>query len=383
VPEVIGADRNFDYRYAWVRDASLAASIAALLGQPRTMARHVDWLLERCLACEGVPVPVTDVHGEPVPEEREVPHVAGLAGSQPVRVGNAARDQVQIDGAGFVAEAMWTLVATGGGPNQRAYRAVAHLADHVAGLEPAPTAGIWEQRRPSMVTSADVGSWLLFDRALKLRRLHEPWARRRRARWQQCLEEARARVFEQLLPSGALALERGGEDPDGAGLLLVVLGLLGRDDPRSHRLVDGTIEALGIGDPVVALRRYPAWVDAGFEGTEAAFVPVSWWAVSALARLDRGGEAHALADRLCAVTPGLQPEMLDPDGDGALGNAPLVWSHAEAARALYLLRIADLRRRWGAAGTTGWELARRVRLAARALQSRGRTSDDQKLMNPF
>jgi GH15 family glucan-1,4-alpha-glucosidase len=190
-------------------------------------------------------------------------------------------------------------------------------------------------------------------------------------------------VLESLLPSGALALDRGGSDPDAAGLLLVVLGLLGRDDPRSHRLVDATLATLGLGVPVVALRRYPTWVDAGFDGEEAGFVPVSWWAVSALARLDRRDEAHALADRLCAALPELQPEMLDPGGDGGLGNVPLVWSHAEAARALYLLRVADLRARWRPVGAAMWQLARVARQLVRAADSSGRTSSVQKVKNPF
>jgi len=382
VPEVLGADRQFDYRYAWVRDASLAAAISALLGRPGATNHHVDWLLKRCLSCEGVPVPVTDVFGDPVPEERELPDVAGLASSRPVRVGNGAKGQCQLDGAGFVAEAVWVLTATGGGFRRGGYRAVVDLADHAAPLEPEPTGGIWEQRRPGLVTSADVGLWLLFDRALRLRRVYEPWAWRRQRRWAAALTAARRRVEDSLLPSGALPLVHGGTEPDGAALLLVVLGLLGRGDPRADRLVDATIEALGIGDPVVALRRYPSSVDSGFGGEESAFLPVSWLAVSALAQLDRPEEAHAMADRLCAATPGLQPEMLDVDGDVGLGNTPLVWSHAEAARALFLLRVADLRARWGRAAWL-WGAARFTRQAAGALrQRRGRTESAQKRRNP-
>jgi hypothetical protein len=383
VPEVLGADRNFDYRFAWVRDASLAASVAALLGRPEATRGHVGWLLERCLACEGVPVPVTDVHGEPVPAERELPHVAGLAGSRPVRVGNAAVDQVQVDGAGFVAEAVWILAATGGGMPREGYRAVVSLADHVAELPQEPSAGIWEQRRPSLVTNADIGRWLLFDRALRLRLVHEPWAWRRRRRWRWARAAARERVLGSLWADGQLPLDHGGDLADSTGLLLVVFGLLRRRDPLAHRLVDATIGRLGIGEPVVALRRYDADVDAGFDGVESAFVPVSWWAVSSLARLDRRDEAHALADRLCVATPGLQPEMLDPDGDGALGNTPLTWSHAEAARALYLLRVADLRARWTAVGAKAWQLGRFAKQAGRSLrQSRGRTASDQNRMKP-
>jgi GH15 family glucan-1,4-alpha-glucosidase len=233
------------------------------------------------------------------------------------------------------------------------------------------------------VANADVGLWLLFDRALRLQAVYEPWTAGRRRRWRAALEQARGRVFEDLLPDGGLPLVHGGTDPDASGLLLVVLGLLSRRDPKAHRLVDATIDALGVGDPVVALRRYPPTVDVGFEGVEPAFVPASWWAVSALARLDRAEQAHGMADRLCQATPGLQPEMLDPLGAGGLGNTPLVWSHAECARALYLLRVADLRARWGGPAAGLWETARAGRQAARRLRSMsGRTEVAQNSRNP-
>lgn len=359
VPEVPGADRQFDYRYAWVRDASAAASVAALVGRPDVVRRHVDWLLERCFPCEGPLTPVTTTSGEPVPEERAVPGIAGWGCSSPVRVGNAASSQVQLDGAGAVAEAIWTLVSTGSGLAPAASRAVGDLADQVLAREPGPTGGIWELREPADLSSADVGRWLLYDRVLKLSRVHQPWAVRRRRRWARGRDEARDRFLAQLLPSGAAPLVYGGDDADGAGLLPIVFGLLGRHDAAAHSLVDGTLLSLGIGSPVRAVRRYPADVDDGFTGREGAFVPVCWWTVSALAQLGRLPEAHALADRLCEALPGLQPEILDHGR--ALGNFPLVWSHAESARALYLLRAGDVRRRWGAPGVAVWRAAQVVR----------------------
>ncbi len=138
---------------------------------------------------------------------------------------------------------------------------------------------------------------------------------------------ARTRPELGWTPAGcrlARSLVHGGTEPDGAALLLVVLGLLPPSDPRSTALVDATIGELGIGEPVVALRRYPACVDAGFDGVESAFVPVSWWAVSALAQLGRRTEAHTLADRLCAAIPGLQPR------DGRPGRRR--WAGKHAAR---------------------------------------------------
>jgi hypothetical protein len=361
LPEVPGADRQFDYRYAWLRDASLAAGVAAMVGRLDITQRHLDWLVERCLACEGIPAPVTRTDGEPVPDEVEVPDVAGWGGSRPVRVGNAARDQVQVDGPGEIAEALWTLAACGGRRHPGAYRAVAAIADRLADEGPGPSGGIWELRDPADVANADVGRWLLADRCLRLSRLHQPLAWRRRRRWRRVERDARRRVLGGLLPSGAMPLVYGREEADGAGLLLVAVGLL--HGATAHQLVDGTLAELGVGTPVRAVRRYPAGTPDGFRGAEGAFVPVSWWAVSALARLGRVEEAQDLAERLCRALPGLQPEVLD--GEEALGNTPLVWSHAEAMRALFLLRRAEVRARWRTPGMVAWQGARAVRARGR------------------
>ncbi len=371
IPEVPGADRQFDYRYAWIRDASLATGVAADVGRAEVTKRHVRWLTHRCLSCEGIPVPVVRASGGPVPDEVEVEGVAGWGGAQPVRVGNAAKDQVQLDGAGFAAEALWSLVRSGAGFGHAGYRAMAAVADHVAARPVGPSGGIWEFRTPIDGTSADVGRWILFDRVRRLSRLHEPWARARRARWREHEDAARQRVLAARLPSGALPLEYGGLDADAVGLLPVALGLLDHRSSAAASLVEGTLAELGLGTPVRAVARYSSDVDDGFDGKVGAFVPVSWLAVSALAQLDRIEDARALADRLCEALPGLQPEILD--GDEPLGNLPLVWSHTEAARALYLLRVAELRRRYGRHAVVLWEVSRALRASrTRLLRPSGR-----------
>ena len=343
LPEVRGADRQFDYRYAWLRDAALAASIAALVGEVGVASRHVDWLVDRCVACEGIPDPMSAVDGEATPEETALPDLEGWASSRPVRLGNAARDQLQLDGPGHVAEAVWITFTTSGRRHRPAFDVVADLADAVCADGDRPSAGIWELREPADVSSADVGRWLLFDRAVHLSWVHEPWAWRRRREWREAGRAARRRFLDGRLPSGAAPLVYGEPHADGAGLLPVVLGLLPASDPAAAELVDGTFRELGHGDPMDAIRRYPFAVEDGFEGDEGCFVPVSWWGVSALAQLGRIEAAEDLADRLCESLPGLQGEVIAPDGE-VLGNTPLVWSHAEASRALYLLRVAGIRR---------------------------------------
>ena len=136
--------------------------------------------------------------------------------------------------------------------------------------------------------------------------------------------------------------------------------------PRGRRLVTGTIDALEVGSFV---RRYPP-TDDGFDGVEAAFVPASWWAVTALARVGDLAAAEARADDLCATLPALQPEEWDVERGEALGNTPLLWSHMEAARALYTLQRERVRRRYGGIALAAWTVARFVRLRSTRARTR-------------
>jgi hypothetical protein len=140
--------------------------------------------------------------------------------------------------------------------------------------------------------------------------------------------------------------------------MAVAFGLLGRDDPRAGRLVDAVLARLGAGP---YLYRFPPEGGVG-SGTEGAFLPASFLAVSALARLGRVREAGARLDRLCAQLPRLLAEQVEPQSGRMLGNTPLVWSHAELARALYVLDAAQRRDRWGAPGLWVWRLYRYLAL---------------------
>jgi hypothetical protein len=207
------------------------------------------------------------------------------------------------------------------------------------------------------LVSAEIGRWLLLDRAIKLGRARRPW-RRTPPAWVAARADAGDRVravvgkrgFAPLAFDGPLA-----EEADATGLLAVICGLLPPADPRAARLVDATIEALGHGP---FLRRYRSEVDDGFQGVEGTFVPASWWVVSALAILGRAEEAQLRADAMCEVLPLLMPEEWDVEGNASLGNLPLVWSHIEAARALSLLHLTRIRRRFGTPGVAAWRLWR-------------------------
>ena len=147
--------------------------------------------------------------------------------------------------------------------------------------------------------------------------------------------------------------------PDASALMAVVFGMLSRRDGRADRLVQATIDRLGTGP---FLYRYEPGHDDGFSGKEGVFLPVCWWVVSALATVGRLDEARARADELCARLPRLLAEEVDPDTGESLGNVPLVWSHAEAARAMYVLDAATLRDRFGTPALWAWRIVRYTRL---------------------
>jgi hypothetical protein len=342
LPEVVGGDRQFDYRYSWLRDSSVAITAASLVGRSDLAVACVRFL--ESLGAAGIlESPVRTVEGSRVDPEREIDGVEGWSGSQPVRVGNAAGSQLQFDVLGFVLDALSVHRR-----HQRSFGAglwtiTRVLADRAAEGTPAGLSnGIWEIRDPKRFVSGDIGRWLALDRALKLspRRLRAAPARRR---WKRARAELRDRVLGALRPDGTLPQVYDTEGVDASALLLVVFGLLPSRDPRAPRLVDATIGALGVGP---LLYRYPPDGRDGFDAGEAPFVPASWWAVTALAVLGRG-DAQARADELCAMLPTLQPEGFDPGRREALGNIPLLWSHAECARALFELdRQHGALRRW-------------------------------------
>jgi len=357
LPEAPGADRQFDYRFTWLRDASLGVSVAALLGRRDGAQAYLSFLHR--IAPDGVPPqsPVTDVRGGPVPDEREVDGVGGWAGSRPVRVGNGAGDQVQYDALGLMVEGISVYLQTGGSLDSDTWKLVCAAADMAATDDRQTTSGIWELREPQMLVSADIGRWLALDRAIWIARGWRP--RTPRSQWKRARDETRDRVLAALLPDGGLPQVYGGTAPDASALMAVVFGMLRHPDPRAGRLVSATLAQLESGP---YLYRYRPGGDDGFHGREGAFLPVCWWAVGALASVGRLDEACARADELCAALPRLLAEEVDPSSGESLGNVPLVWSHVEAARAMYVLDAAARRDRYGAAGLWAWRIARYLRL---------------------
>lgn len=341
LPEQLGGARNWDYRFAWPRDASIG--IGAMLGVGLDDQAHafLYWLLHASrLDRPRLPALLT-LHGKRVPPEQERPTWPGYACSRPVRFGNDARDQHQLDSYGWVLDAMWLLVRSGHPLYGETWRTAMALADHVAARWREPDAGLWEVRgEPAHYVHSKLMAWLALDRALRIAE-RQGAPRRRLVRWRAEREALATDVLTKGVDNRAGTLVRayGRSDLDAALLILPLLGLVPADSP----LVVGTVEAvareLSAGRPL--LHRYPPGED-GLAGGEGAFLPCSFWLVQALAATGDIDGASALMEELLAIAGplGLYAEEADPASGEQLGNFPQAFTHATLVQAALAIRDA-------------------------------------------
>ena len=341
LPEDPGGVRNWDYRFAWPRDASIG--IAAFLGAGKTeeARRFLAWLLHATrLDRPRLPVLLT-LHGTRPRPEYELEGWPGYAHSAPVRAGNDAADQHQLDGYGWVLDAAWVLTRAGHGLYSETWRAMAGFADTVAAHWREPDAGIWEVRgNPAHHVHSKLMAWLALDRALRIARDHPTSARRRR-RWAAERDAVAAEVTALGFDSakGSFTRSYGSHDLDAALLILPLLDMEPPDSPRVRGTIDAIRRELDAGGPL--LYRYPPG-DDGLAGTEGAFLPCSFWLVQALARSGRAALATQLFDTLLALSSplGLFAEEMDPATGHHLGNYPQALTHATLVQAALALRDA-------------------------------------------
>ncbi len=342
LPEVLGGVRNWDYRYAWPRDASIGIDAFLGVGKQEEARAFMAWLLSATrLDRPRLPVLLT-LHGKHPRSERELAGWPGYAGSAPVRWGNAAADQHQLDGYGWVLDAAWRLSEAGHRLYSETWRTMAGFADQVADRWREPDAGIWEVRSDDTHhVHSKLMAWLALDRALRIAVHHRTPARRTR-RWEIERAALRSEIEQQGFDEDAGTYTRsyGSTDTDAA---LLILPQLGFHPPGSSR-IRGTIDAVAreLGTGAVLMYRYPPGRD-GLPGTEGAFLPCSFWLVQALARSGRAREADALFQRLLALASplGLYAEEMDPATQLHLGNYPQSLTHAALVQAALALRGAN------------------------------------------
>jgi len=342
LPEVLGGGRNWDYRFAWPRDASIGVAAFLGVGMPEEARRFMAWLLHASrLDRPRLPVLLT-LDGRSSGRERQLADWPGYLDSRPVRVGNAAAGQHQLDGYGWVIDAAWLLESSGGRLYSETWRAVRGFADEVAVRWREPDAGIWEVRGdPAHHVHSKLMAWLALDRALRIGERHRLSARRR-DRWQR----ARDAIDDDVRTHGVdpardiYTRTYGSHDLDASVLVLPLVELEEPGSPRVAATIDAIRNELSAGGPL--LYRYQPGTD-GLHGTEGAFVPCSFWLVQALALTGRIDDARRLlADTLALASPlGLFAEEIDPATGLHLGNYPQALSHAAVVQAALAIRAGS------------------------------------------
>lgn len=338
LPEELGGSRNWDYRYAWPRDAAIGIGAFMGAGREREALAFLAWLLHATrLSRHRLPAVLT-LDGRRLGRERELSTWPGYGGSRPVRVGNGASAQHQLDGYGWVVDAAWTITESGRALNGETWRTIAGLTDHVASVWREPDAGIWERREaPAHHVHSKLMAWLALDRAVRMSETRRSSTRRQR-RWADerdvLAAQIRSEGFDERL--GAYTGAYGSTELDAAVLLLPVLDFEPADSPRVAATIDAIRERLSAGGPL--LHRYEPGTD-GLDGGEGAFLPCSFWLAQALARIGRTDEATAVFEQLAGLANpvGLYAEEIDPVSGQHLGNFPQALTHAslvQAARTL-------------------------------------------------
>jgi GH15 family glucan-1,4-alpha-glucosidase len=336
LPERLGGERNWDYRFCWLRDATLTLLALMNGGYYDEALAWRDWLLR---AAAGSPAELQIMYGiagERWLAEREVPWLGGYEGSKPVRIGNAAADQLQLDVYGEVIDALHHARVGGLQRLDAALDFGLALLAHLETVWRNPDEGLWEVRGGRRhFTYSKVMAWVAFDRAIKdveMFGLDGPTERWRRIR-AEIHEEVCRRAFNPAL--GAFTQAYDSEQMDASALLIPQVGFLPPDDPRVLGTIKAVEQRLLRGGLV--LRYDTGATDDGLPPGEGAFLPCSFWLADAYVLTGRRNEAQRLFDRLVGLCNdvGLLSEEYDPEAQRAVGNFPQAFSHIALVNTAY------------------------------------------------
>jgi len=338
LPEELGGVRNWDYRYCWLRDSVLALEALLAAGYTDEAVAFRDYLLR---VGTGNPEHIQimyGVGGERRLTEYELDHLPGYEGSRPVRVGNAASEQFQLDVYGEVAGVFAVGAEVLGRLESYLWPRWRAIVEHVETIWRLPDDGIWEARGPQRhYTYSKVMAWVVFDRGIRLAERFELDAPL--DRWRAIRDEIHAEVCESGYDSERSTFTQyyGSKELDASVLNIPLVGFLPGSDDRVTGTIDAVTQELGR-DGFVS-RYSTAETDDGLPGDEGQFLACSFWLVSALALNGRVAEARTLFERLLGLTNdlGLLAEEWDVHHGRQVGNFPQAFSHLTlilAARAI-------------------------------------------------
>ncbi len=341
LPEIIGGVRNWDYRFAWIRDGVFTVQSLYNLGYITEAKRHLGWFTDACRMAEGSPEiqPVYRLHEESDIKEQELYHLSGYLNSRPVRIGNGAVNQKQLDIYGELIHTIYETTRYGEDISGDVWNNASKIINYICGAWNTPDRSIWETRgKPQHYVYSKLMCWVALDRGIKIAKLCSFEAPL--DRWEKTRDEIRDAIlqmgFNRELNSFVQVFDS--DTLDATGLLVPIMGFLPFDDPRVQGTIDAIFKRLGAGKGLVY--RYDG--DDGLPGKEGAFVLCSFWLVDALALSGRINEAEELFKELLryANPLGLLAEEIDPGTDELLGNFPQAFSHIGLINsALYLGKV--------------------------------------------
>jgi GH15 family glucan-1,4-alpha-glucosidase len=340
LPEEPGGVRNWDYRYCWLRDATFTLNALLLAGYVKEATQWREWLL-RAVAGSSADLQILyGVTGVRRLDEVQIPWLPGYQGASPVRIGNAASGQFQLDVYGEVMDTLHLARISGLAPEPHAWHLQVALIESLESHWQLPDDGIWEVRGPQRhFTHSKIMAWVAFDRVIKdaeRDRLKAPIAR-----WKGIRDAIHAQVCEKGFDArkNAFVQSYGSKHLDASLLLIPQVGFLPADDPR----VLGTIAAVErelLVDGLVMRYATRTGVDALPAG-EGAFLPCSFWLADCYALTGRRVESEALFERLLSLRNdvGLLAEEYDPRSGKMLGNFPQALTHMALVNTARLLSI--------------------------------------------
>jgi GH15 family glucan-1,4-alpha-glucosidase len=342
IPEAIGGVRNWDYRYCWLRDATLTLLAFLRAGFLEEAARWREWLLRAIAGSPGELQVMYGVAGERRLTEVELPWLAGYEGSRPVRIGNGASDQLQLDVYGEVIDALHTARTKGLEASDDAWSMAGHLVGWLEDGWREPDEGIWEVRGPRRhFTHSKVMAWVAFDRTVKA---VEKLGRTGPVdRWRAARDAIKADVLANgYNPDvGAFVQYYGSDRLDASLLLIPLVGMLPAKDERMLGTVAAIERDLMRDGFVERYRADAANVDVdGLPPGEGVFLPCSFWLVAVLARQGRVDDAVALYERLLSLSNdlGLLSEEYDTETGRLVGNFPQAFTHLALVETAFTLR---------------------------------------------
>jgi alpha,alpha-trehalase len=342
LPETVGGERNWDYRFSWIRDSSLTLEALYIGACSDEAEEFVSFMTSSAggRGGEGSLQIMYGIGGEHDLSERELAHLRGWRDSAPVRVGNGAWGQTQLDVYGELLNSLWLYHERLGELHPEIQAFVADLADTAARRWHEKDQGMWEMRgEPRHHLSSKVLCWTALDRAVRLAPQLDGHAKVEE--WTAARDEVRAAVLERGWSEArqAYAQSFDSDDLDGAQLLMPILGFLPANDPRMRSTIEAISAGLTEDGLVLRYRNDEGLNPDGLTGEEGTFVICSFWLATCLAQAGEVERAERLFGRLagCANDLGLLAEEIDTTHDELLGNFPQAFSHIGLIVAAYAI----------------------------------------------